>query len=92
MLARDCSREAGGQRLAHMGEPQAEGGRWLAPRHPAARPLLPGALAAAGNRVQPVTFHPVRERRQEGTVWRVRDITPWHGAKRYLRRGVCGAP
>ena len=81
-LARDLSVRGrwGGQRAAHMGEPEAEGRCRVPPRHPAARPLLPGAQAAAGNRLWPATAHPVRGRRREGAVWRVRDVAPRHVA------------
>ena len=86
------AREADGQRPAHVAQPEAEGGRRVAPCHPVARLLLLGAQAAAGNRLQPVAAHPLWGRRREGAVGRVRDIMPWHGAKLYPRRGVCRAP
>ena len=57
--------------MAHMGEPKAEGRRRVAPCHPAARPLLLGVQAVAGDRLQPATAHPVRGRRREGAVRRV---------------------
>ena len=68
-LARDCServRRAGS--LAHMGEPQAESGCRIAPCHRAAHLLFPGALAAAGNRLQRVTAHVEWGRRREGAL------------------------
>ena len=58
-----AAREAEGQQLADIGEPQAVGGRMAAPRRPAACPLFPGALAVARNQLQPVAAHPVRGRR-----------------------------
>ena len=48
------AREAGRQRPAHMAQPEAEGGRWVAPRHPAAGVLLPCAQAAAARGGQPL--------------------------------------
>ena len=36
------ARVAGGRRAAHMGEPEVEGQRRVAPHRPAARLLLPG--------------------------------------------------
>ena len=59
----------GGHRAAHMGEPEAEGRRRVATRHPAARPLLPGPQAAAGNRLRPATAHP-RARYGGYATWR----------------------
>ena len=85
-----CARGVGGQCAAHMGRPEAEGRRRVAPRHRAVRPLLPGVHAAAGNRLQPATAHPVRGRRREGAVRRVRDVAPRHCAKLYPMRGARG--
>ena len=88
-LARDLSVRGrrrgggGGQRMAHMGEPEAEGCRRVAP-------LLPGVQAAAGNRLQTATAHPVWGRRREGTVRRVCDVAPRHCAKLYPLRGARG--
>ena len=59
---------AGRQRAAHMGELEAEGRCRVAPRHPAARLLLPGLQAAAGNRLRPAPAHPVWGWRREGAV------------------------
>ena len=50
----------GGQREAYMGEPEAEGRRRVAPRHPAARQLRPGPQAAAGNRLRETGCGPRR--------------------------------
>ena len=69
-----------------MGEPEAEGQRRVAPRHPPARLLLPSPQVAAGKRLQPAPAHPVRGRRREGTVRRVRDVALRHSAG-CLRRG-----
>ena len=81
-----CTREAWGSHVANMGQPEAEGQRRVAPCHPAARLLLPGVHAGAGNRLQPATAHPVRGRQREGVVRSVRDVAPWHGAKLYPLR------
>ena len=76
--------------MAHMGEPEVEGRRWVAPRHLAARPLLPGVEAAAGNRLQPATANLVWGRRREGAVRRVGAAAPRHCAKLYPLRGARG--
>ena len=85
-----CAREVGGQCAAHMGEPEAEGQRRVAPRHPAARPLLPGVQAATRDRLRPATAHLVRGQRREGAVRRVRALAPRHCAKLYPLRGARG--
>ena len=46
-----CAWEVGAQCAAHMGKPEAEGRRQVAPRHPWVRPLLRGPQAVAGKRL-----------------------------------------
>ena len=60
------AREAGGQRLANMAEPEAEGGCQIAPRHPTVRLLLQRVQAAAGQQVQPTPAAPERGQWREG--------------------------
>ena len=82
------ARVVGRQCAAHMGEPEAEGRRQVAPRHPTARLLLPGPQAAAGNRLLPATAHLVRGLRQVGAVRGVRDVAARHSAS---CNSLCGA-
>ena len=68
-----------GKRAAHMGKPETEGRRRVAPHHPAAHLLLPG-LRYRGKRLHPAPTHLVRGRRQAGAVRVVRDVAPGHVA------------
>ena len=51
-----CVREVGSLCAAHMGELEAEGRRWVAPRHLVARPVLPSVEAAAQNWLRPIRY------------------------------------
>ena len=71
----------GGACAARMGEPRADGRRWVAPHHPAARPLLLGPRAASENQLWPTTADQGRGRQREGALRGVRDVAPRHCAR-----------
>ena len=68
------------RRWGALARPEAEGRRRVAPRHPAARPLLPGPQPAAGNRLRPATAPPVPGRWREDAARGVRYVAPPHFA------------
>ena len=76
--------------MAHMGEPEAKGVRRVALCHLAVIPVLPGVEAAARNRLQPATTHPIHVRRWQGAVGRVRNVALRHCAKLYPLHGPRG--